>query len=67
MKGRKVILLQQQLYSSSYTHFIVILSGIYDYEYLDYVVSLLKKCKEYQFKVYIDPHQDCVSKSTIHK
>lgn len=36
-------------------------SGIYDQEYLDYVIQLLKKCHDYGLKVYIDPHQDCVS------
>jgi hypothetical protein len=35
-------------------------SGIYDQDYLDYMVQLLKKCQEYGLQVYIDPHQDCV-------
>lgn len=36
--------------------------GIYDEEYLDYVVKVLKKCGEYGIHVYIDPHQDCWSR-----
>ena len=39
-------------------------SGKYDYEFMDYTVQVLRKCKEYGFKVYIDPHQDIVSPST---
>ena len=34
--------------------------GIYDYDFMDYTVRVLRKCKEYGFKVYMDPHQDVV-------
>ncbi|KAI9347407.1 glycoside hydrolase superfamily [Zopfochytrium polystomum] len=36
--------------------------GIYDYEYMDYVVQVLLKAKEYGFRVFIDAHQDVWSR-----
>ncbi|KAI8899480.1 glycoside hydrolase superfamily [Globomyces pollinis-pini] len=32
--------------------------GIYDHDYIDYVVQILLKAKQYGFRVFIDPHQD---------
>ena len=37
----------------------------YDYDFMDYTVKVLRKCKEYGFKVYIDPHQDVVRPSPL--
>ncbi|KAG9317821.1 glycoside hydrolase superfamily [Chiua virens] len=36
--------------------------GQYDYEFMDYTIRVLYKCKEYGFKVFIDPHQDVWSR-----
>ncbi|KAF8552990.1 hypothetical protein OG21DRAFT_1315529 [Imleria badia] len=36
--------------------------GRYDYDFMDYTIRVLYKCKEYGFKVYLDPHQDAWSR-----
>jgi len=36
--------------------------GIYDDEYLDYLVRVVKKAGEYGFNLFIDPHQDVWSR-----
>ncbi|CAO3634963.1 unnamed protein product [Cunninghamella blakesleeana] len=36
--------------------------GIYDFEYINYVVQILLKCRKYDLKVFIDPHQDTWSR-----
>ncbi|KAG7095601.1 hypothetical protein E1B28_006330 [Marasmius oreades] len=36
--------------------------GKYDYEFMDYTIRVLRKCREYGFKVFLDPHQDTWSR-----
>ncbi|KAF9497220.1 glycoside hydrolase family 5 protein [Pleurotus eryngii] len=36
--------------------------GKHDHEFMDYVVRVIRKCKDYGFKVYMDPHQDTWSR-----
>ncbi|KAH7918570.1 glycoside hydrolase family 5 protein [Leucogyrophana mollusca] len=36
--------------------------GKYDYEFMDYTIEVLRKCKEYGFKVFMNPHQDTWSR-----
>ncbi|KAK4510296.1 Proteasome subunit beta type-1 [Mucor velutinosus] len=36
--------------------------GIYDQDYIDYLMALLKKCQHYGLQAFIDPHQDSWSR-----
>ena len=39
--------------------------GVYDFEYLTYLVEILKEAKKHGFRCFIDPHQDVVSSSRL--
>ncbi|KII89454.1 glycoside hydrolase family 5 protein [Plicaturopsis crispa FD-325 SS-3] len=36
--------------------------GKYDYDFMDYTVRVLQKCKDHGFRVYMNPHQDIWSR-----
>ena len=40
-------------------------SGKYDEDYIDYVIAVLKKCKQHGILVFMDPHQDVVCSNRI--
>lgn len=39
---------------------ILTVSGQYDEEYIDYVIEVLRKCRQHGLLVFMDPHQDVV-------
>lgn len=40
-------------------------SGQYNDAFIEYTAQMLKKCKEYGFRVIMDPHQDIVKSFAI--
>ncbi|ODO09259.1 hypothetical protein I350_02859 [Cryptococcus amylolentus CBS 6273] len=34
----------------------------YDYAYMDYIIAVLRRCQEWGFRVFMDPHQDVWSR-----
>jgi len=46
------------------TKFSFINRGLYDEEYITYLISLLKIAAKYGLKCFLDPHVDCWSRFT---